>query len=227
MKFSTFRCMPGAMLNLSEPPSREAPLTDYSYFNRPAAQSLYHALTPDPFYRTLEKYSSDDPGVAREAMFRYMDYSMAEARDHGRLTLTEDNATGAAVWSLPLPRSRQAHLSARKKAFILGHLGEESLKAYTGIVAFMADQTRDLVPDQSWYLSILGVAPGHQGEGLGKQLMAPVLREVDKRRLPLFAESFTPENFGFYKHLGFHTAKTVDEPVTGSAYTILVRPGRP
>ncbi|WDP92232.1 MAG: GNAT family N-acetyltransferase [Desulfobacter sp.] len=198
----------------------------YAFFNRPAAGALYQALTPDPFYYTLERCSSKDPGAAREAMFRYMDYSMAEAREHGKLTLTEDGASGAAIWALPLPPASEKAIAARKKDFILTHLGPESLSAYTDIVAFMAEKTGDVVPEDAWYLSILGIVPGHQGQGLGTKLMAPVLQEADTQCLAVYAESFTPENFGFYRGLGFHTEKTVSEPVTGSSYTVLVRPPR-
>lgn len=195
----------------------------YTFMNRPAAKSLYFALTRDPFYITLEKHSTLDPESAREAMFRYLDYSLAEARDHGRVGLTPDQTSGAAIWSPPLDGQTQTTLSGRKKNFIKDQLGQTSLDIYCRIVDFMSDRSRDVVPDGAWYLSILGVDPDCQGRGLGKDLMAPVLSEIDRHNAACYAESFTPENFGFYLGLGFKKAKTIDEPVTGSAYTILVR----
>ncbi len=198
----------------------------YTFMNRPAAQALYFALTQDPFYITLEKKSSPDPDAAREAMLRYMDYALREARDHGRLTFTPDKASGAAIWSIPLPRDTQARLNERKKAFILSQMGQDSLDTYTGIVNFMSDQSWDIVPGNAWYLSILGILPKNQGQGMGKALMQTILGEVDAQNLPVYAESFTPENFGFYTGLGFERTKTITEPHTGSAYTILVRPAQ-
>lgn len=90
----------------------------------------------------------------------------------------------------------------------------------------MSGRTAGLVPKNAWYLSILGIRPDCQGRGMGKTLMLPVLEKADARGRAMYAESFTPENFGFYKRLGFHTAKTVNEPVTGSNYAILVRPAK-
>ncbi len=195
----------------------------YAFLNKPAAKSLYFALTRDPFYITLEKQSAPDPETAREAMFRYMDYALQEARDHGRVVLTADQVSGAAIWSTPLDRQTETALSRRKKDFINQQLGPSSLDIYCRIVDFMSGQSGEVVPENAWYLSILGVDPGCQGRGLGKRLMAPVLREIDEQNGACYAESFTPENFKFYMGLGFRKAKTIEEPLTGSAYTILVR----
>lgn len=200
----------------------------YSYLNQPAAQALYLALiTEDPFYITLEQKSGPDPDTAREAMIRYMDYAIKEARDHGQLVLTPDRSSGAAIWSIPLVPERAAELSRKKKEFIAGHMGEESLATYTQIVDFMGEQTKGLVPDHAWYLSILGVTPKAQAKGLGKALVTPVLGNTDALGVPVYIESFTPANFGFYELLGFRTIKTVFEPVTQTQYAVMLRDPAP
>lgn len=199
----------------------------YTYTNRPAAQALYRALiTEDPFYITLEQKAGPDPETAREAMVRYMDYAIREARDHGDLRLPPDGQSGAAVWSIPLVPDRAVTLACRKKEFITAHLGKDALSAYTDIVDFMSEQSRDVVPGNAWYLSILGVEPRAQGKGLGGALVRPVLETTDALGMPAYIESFTPANFGFYEHLGFSTVKTVFEPVTGCDYAIMLRKPR-
>jgi hypothetical protein len=50
---------------------------DCSFSLRVAAKALYEALTEDAFYITMEQ--SVTHGSAREAMIRYMDWSMVEA----------------------------------------------------------------------------------------------------------------------------------------------------
>lgn len=201
-------------------------MTPYTYFNRPAAAALYQALiTEDPFYITLKQRAdqSADPENPGEAMLRYMDYAMTEAREHGVLVLTEDRQSGAGIWSTPGTPEKEKQLSARKKDFIQTHLGQESLAAYTRIVEFMDQQSRDVVAKDAWYLSILGVSPKAQGKGMGRELMDPVLKKTDAVNRSVFIESFTPKNFGFYEHLGFKQVKLVSEPVTGSDYAIMVR----
>ncbi|MCG8619535.1 MAG: GNAT family N-acetyltransferase [Desulfobacterales bacterium] len=202
-------------------------LTPYTFNNREIARALYQALTEDPFYITLEQHSASDREAAREAMFRYYDYALAEARDHGRLTLTPDERSGAAIWNCPMDGGTEAELSRKKKDFILDCLGSDSLRAYTEIVDFMSAQSADVVHPEFWYLSILGLSPDCQGQGMGKDLLAPVLKETDTLGVHVYAESFTPRNFTFYERLGFQPAKLVEEPVTHSQYAILVRPPQP
>ena len=196
----------------------------YTYLNRPAAQALYEALiTEDPFYMTIEQAIAKNPATARKAMVRYMDFSMAEAKNHGDLRLTPDGESGAAVWSIPLVPDRAARLAWDKKQFLTDHLGKKALATYSDIVDFMSKNTRGVIPSNAWYLSILGVAPEAQGKGLGGALVRPVLETTDALGMPAYIESFTPANFGFYEHLGFKTVKTALEPVTGSEYAIMLR----
>ena len=83
---------------------REENGMDYEFIYRYLAETLYQALTEDAFYITLEKSVAE--GSAREAMIRYMDYSMVEAAQYGKLLISSDRKSGAAIWSRPLPRVR-------------------------------------------------------------------------------------------------------------------------
>lgn len=195
----------------------------YTFLNRPAAKALYSALTEDPFYITLEQQSRHSGHDAKESMLRYYDFALKEAGEYGRLVFTPDRQSGASVWATPLDQIKEEDLSRQKKDFILEHLGTNSLDAYAKIVAFMSEQSQGSVNQKAWYLSILGVSPSCQGQGLGKALMTQVLGEADEQGVQIFAESFTPKNFPFYEHLGFEQVKTIKEPVTGSSYTILAR----
>ena len=195
----------------------------YSFMNKAIAHALYEALTQDPFYITLEQRVSIDPATAKKAMLKYMDYSMKEALAHGKLSRTKDLEKGACLWSKPVEKALGLQIANAKKQFLLDHLGRESLDTYCQIVDFMSEESRIVVSDNFWYLSILGIAPDHQGKGLGLDLVLPVLKFTDEIGAANYLETFTPKNFGFYKRLGFHEAKTVHEPVTGSNYTIMVR----
>ncbi len=195
----------------------------YPFMNKAISIALYEALTQDPFYITLEQRASIDPATAKEAMLKYMDYSMKEARDHGNLGLTKELAQGACLWSKPVDKALGLQITQNKKQFLLEHLGRESLDTYCQIVDFMSEESRGVVSDNFWYLSILGISPDHQGKGLGLDLVLPVLGLTDKIGVATYLETFTPKNFGFYKRLGFFEAKTVHEPVTGADYTIMIR----
>jgi GNAT superfamily N-acetyltransferase len=63
-----------------------------------------------------------------------------------------------------------------------------------------------------WYLGLLGVSPGYQGQGLGRALLAPVLHRADHEGLPCYLETFVPQNVPFYEHRGFHVVDAGVEP---------------
>ena len=54
------------------------------------------------------------------------------------------------------------------------------------------------VPANAWYLSILGVSPSSQGQGLGVKLLLPTLAEADVANVPTYLETFSPRNIPFY-----------------------------
>ena len=56
---------------------------DYRFAYRDYAEALYDALAEDAFYRTMEQ-SVSDGDQRREALLRYLDYSMREAKEYGR-----------------------------------------------------------------------------------------------------------------------------------------------
>jgi ribosomal protein S18 acetylase RimI-like enzyme len=193
------------------------------FMNKAIASALYEALTEDPYFITLEQKTSVDPATAKKAMLRYMDYSMKDALRHGKLCLTKELTHGASLWSKPVGNALGQQIAKEKKQFMQDHLGRECLDTYCQISEFMSEESRQVVSDKFWYLSILGISPDHQGKGLGLDLVLPVLSLTDKIGVATYLETFTPKNFGFYKRLGFYEAKTVHEPVTNSDYTIMVR----
>ena len=157
-------------------------------------------MTQDPFYITLEKRVSIDPATAKKAMLKYMDYSMKEARAHGNLCLTKELTHGACLWLKPVKNALDQQIAKEKKQFLFAHLGRESLDTYCQIVDFMSEESRQVVSDKFWYLSILGISPDHQGKGLGLDLVLPVLRLTDKIGAASYLETFTPKNFGKFNN---------------------------
>ena len=54
-----------------------------------------------------------------------------------------------------------------------------------------------------YYLQTLGVDPEHQGRGLGKALMQPVLTRCDEEGVPAFLETAREGNLPLYRSRGF------------------------
>jgi GNAT superfamily N-acetyltransferase len=198
----------------------------YKYHYPVAAAVLYDALTDDSFYSTLESAVSSNEAAAKQAMLRYLDYSMIEAQEYGLLRFPADPSSGAAIWSKPLATEVRAAVGARKKAFISEHMSDRCLYVYTRITEFMRSRTMTVVDPENWYLSIIGIAPTRQNCGVGFDLMRNVLQETDQIGVASFLETFVPRNKSFYARLGYRECAVFREPTTGADYAVMQRDPR-
>jgi ribosomal protein S18 acetylase RimI-like enzyme len=74
---------------------------------------------------------------------------------------------------------------------------------FMGAMNRMEHLHKQAMPNDHWYLMVIGVDPPRQGQGIGKALMAPVLRKADESRLPCYLETDKPEDVVFYEKHGF------------------------
>ena len=195
----------------------------YQFVYRPLTEALYCSLNQDSFYLELERAISNDPIVCKEAMLKYFDFSMQEGQKHGELYIPEGKTFGASIWTKPLDSTLTKQITHQKKTFIRQHLGQACLKKYTDIVGFMSDKAEDIVPTDSWYLSIIGVAPQFRGQGLGSTFIKPILAKTDDLGVATYLETFTSRNISFYNRLGYRVVSSFVEPVTDSEYWLMMR----
>ena len=191
-----------------------------------AIDALVDSLWSDPFYASLVRDASSEP-ARRDALARYFDYSLSEGARLGRRVIAPGPAAGAAIWTLPQDPAVSAAESAAKQAFIAEAMGAAALETWRRIIGFMEPRAAGVVDGSAWYLSILGVAPAAQGHGVGAALVGQTLREADAASVECYLETFDDRNPRFYERLGFLTVATHLEPLTGSAYSIMVRRTRP
>ena len=194
---------------------------DYTFSYHSLAEALYEALTEDAFYITMEQ--SVTRGSAREAMVRYMDYSMIEAKRYGELLITDDGASGASIWSRPLERETEEEKQHNKREFIRLQMGLSSLQSYDAMVAFMAEKSARQIDTDAWYLSIVGIHPRHQGKGYGVDLVGGILQQTDRLQRSTYLETFSPRNISFYERLGYFSIDRIHEPTSRADYWIMSR----
>ena len=194
----------------------------YQFRFRHFAECLYEALKEDAFYQTMEQ-SVEDQQNAREAMLKYLDYSISESERYGELFVPDKHQFGVSVWSKPISEELGVNKSQEKKAFLRNEMGENALLTYERIVEFMSEKADVLIQPGTWYLSIIGILPAFQGQGLGPDLVKPVLAKTDQLKVPSYLETFTPRNMSFYERLGYHEIATINEPTTGKDYAIMKR----
>ena len=191
--------------------------------NRATLNALVDALRRDPFYAAISEDFAHDEARRREALARYFDYSMSEGARTGRLVVFPEASIGAAVWLLPVKPAVSEAESKAKAAFLASELGANGGLKYRRIVDFMLPHARAIIAPSAWYLSIVGVAPAAQGQGMGARLLEPTLVEADQAGVECYLETFDARNLRFYQRLGFSIAGSHTEPVTRAPYTIMAR----
>jgi GNAT superfamily N-acetyltransferase len=86
---------------------------------------------------------------------------------------------------------------------------------FTQVLAYLEPFHKRDVPVRHWYLSILGVDPARQGQGLGGALLQPILSRADEEGVPCYLETGQPKAISFYRKHGFEVVVQDVEPKSG------------
>jgi GNAT superfamily N-acetyltransferase len=181
------------------------------------------ALEEDPFYLSISEEFTGDVVRRQAALAQYFDFSIQQGKHVGRTVQLTDPARAIAVWRLPQPDEVRSQADREKRAFLEACLGTTGKANYYQIIEYMSTRAKGIVSDRAWYLSIVAVDPRHQGWGLGRQVLAPTLREADADGAVSYLETFNPRNVRFYERLGFKAQATFTEPTTRADYAVMVR----
>ena len=161
-----------------------------------AGAVLAEALADDP----LCIYTQPDV----EARLRQFAWYFAEIVRHG----VEQRASfchidlgrpdGIAVWQPPHANDPAADQEGLRRRF-----GPEAYERLTAYRHFEHVRSQSMAGRPHWYLSIVGVDPSSQGQGIGAALLTPGLQLADEQGLPCYLETFVSDNVLFYEHRGF------------------------
>lgn len=169
---------------------RVAPATDGPVREHAVMQALTLAFSTDApiryMYPTAEAYLRNFPRLAAAMAGSAIAAGTAWSADDGAAALwlapgvgPDSEAIGALVMETVAP----------EKLMVLAELGE---------------LMREHHPDEPhWYLSMIGVDPSRQGQGLGAALLKEGLRRCDAEGLPAYLESSSPRNVPLYERHGF------------------------
>src|ERR1700682_171984 len=188
-----------------------------------ASAALAESLLDDPFYWAITEDFGNDLAARMHALIRYFHYSLEEAERTGRCILAPDARLGAAAWLLPRSPAVDAAESSAKCEYLDSALASRGIENYYRIVRHMAPLASRVVPDDAWYLSIIGILPSARGQGLGASLLASTLAEASLANATCYLETFTPRNLRFYERLGFRLIVDHFEPTTNKEYTVMRR----
>jgi GNAT superfamily N-acetyltransferase len=94
-------------------------------------------------------------------------------------------------------------------------LGAEAFARFLHIATTVGRFHKLSAPGKHLYLSILGVEPSRQGQGLGSALIRPMLERADVAGLPCYLDTFQPRNVPLYQKHGFKITVEEVEPNSG------------
>jgi GNAT superfamily N-acetyltransferase len=127
------------------------------------------------------------------------------------------------VWTPPGEQELSEAAEARVEPFLTAELGAHSKPVLETIEQLEAacPQDRDF-----YYLSFLGTHPAHRGQGVGMNLLAANLAQIDSESMPAYLESSNPANNPRYESHGFRPRAEFSTPGGEQAITTMWREAR-
>jgi ribosomal protein S18 acetylase RimI-like enzyme len=184
---------------------------------------LAEAFFADP----LNQYVFPDPEERRQVLPWYFAASVREGAFLQGVYVTGEPIKGVAVWTPPgfyermQERARHSGLDQMQRQF-----GPHAYQRFTGVINHLARFRSQVAPPAHWYLSLIGVSPSCQGQGIGGALLAPVLLKADKEGTCCFLETFEEKNLSFYQRHGFQVVAAEIEPYSQLRFWTMSRPPR-
>lgn len=185
---------------------------------RSIAKRLARAFADDPAFAWL---IPDDAKRARllPGLFKAM---VSSAIRHGRVLRTPGN-DAVTVWRLP----GAIEPSGMDKLRALPSLLPFAMAA--GPRAKLLSETlhRHYPKSKFRYLQIAGCDPQYQGKGLGSAVVREGLDRAASARVPVYLETATEANIGYYERFGFAMVGEFDIPEGGPRFwQMLWKPNR-
>lgn len=178
-------------------------------------ETLAKAFFNDP----LAKYMLPDPDERR----RLLPWHFATLARYGVLFgeayTVRGSLHGAAVWLPPgegeMTPERIAAAGMDRAPAVLG---AKAWERFMGATGYLEKLRATDMPDEHWYLAVIGVDPKAAGKGFGGALLQPVLKAADAQGKPCYLETAEADNKPFYEKHGFAVVRHGLEPASSLAY---------
>ncbi|MFC9299510.1 GNAT family N-acetyltransferase [Streptomyces sp. NPDC057011] len=160
------------------------------------ARLLDEAFRPDP----VSSWVFPDPEHRAAVHGRFLGVFVDVALSEGRIDYAVDGSAAALWLRIPAgdPDGEPVEDEVPAKMRAVADPDNERCELVgrlTGAVHPMAEEHE--------YLLMIAVTPDRQGEGLGTELMRPVLERCDREGVPAYLEASSERSRGLYERLGW------------------------
>lgn len=174
------------------------------------AEVLARAFASDPafsYFTKRDEHQHERMTAGMEALLRYGSAHLSD-------TYTTADLAGAAIWTPPGYRGlglRELPRMLRRSLYMCGWRGLVTIMSAHRV---LDERLARHVPEPNYYLSVLGVAPERQGQGIGSALMQPIIERCDRERVPASLATNLERNLRLYERHGFRVVDKTAIPKT-------------
>lgn len=126
-------------------------------------------------------------------------------------TYTTEDRVGAALWTPP----GKWKLGFADNLRLLPRMAASFGRNLPRVMRSLGHMEAKHPHEPHYYLFIVGVEPGSQGNGAGSTLVRPVLERCDAEKAPAYLEATSPRNLALYARNGFEVVEEMRLPGGG------------
>ena len=169
-----------------------------------ASKILVQAFNKDPMFRYLGIGAEQESRVNENALKWFCDLGLRNCLSYDCIYTTKD-FKGVAVW-VPPGKSEMNTWQVLTMLFTLPwKCGWHRFGRCLSLFFTLNKHHQEEMREPHWMLSLIGVAPNSQGQGIGSLLLQPVLQQADYEGFPCYLSTFSEQAVSFYQKHGFET----------------------
>lgn len=176
-----------------------------------ASEQLSAAFSQDPL---LAHFLPEEKPAKRIALKQMSHALLSYGQSYNHIYTTAESPKGVAIW-LP-PEASRFNLLQLWQVAASGLLIVPFYMRWNRIGDFISFISTEMqlqdktVSEPHWNLALLGVSPEYQGQGIGSELLQPVLQEADQTKMPCYVETSTTSAVRLYQRHGFEIAHQIE-----------------
>ncbi len=163
-----------------------------------AAKALTDAFMVDPMYQAIFPLPEARAKALNDVWTGLLKYS----QKYGEV-YTTPGVKGVACWLSP-GNTEVTIVGQIRTGFALPRavmkFSAEERTNFMHAMDFNDVEHKRLVHGPHWYLWALGVSNQHQGKGIGRRLLEPVLTRADQEKTPCYLETVSEPNVAWFWH---------------------------